>query len=498
MSKGKRVYLTRTLINAMKNGDELWDSDVVGLYVHAGARGNSFLYAYTFGHGPQKKRCKIGIGITSLEMARESAKTYRDMVRSGKNPKEAIEAERQKAPDPTLADLENRWEVEAKKSEAYWESKKNEHGDIVNDEADEKSGRSFVNMKPATIEKYRFYWKKILEKYKRDKKLASFTLLELRSFHDELSIKKPRPGGGAQIGGRVQANRVLNFLGSLLRAAEKWGMLEEEQDRRIEKMFENLERNREKPSKTFLTEDHFPKFFTQLDSLREKGHPPSGKKQFRRHKEYLARADLFELLLAEGPRIGEFMRARVSWIDWSGKVKVLRLPDSKKGQKDIELGDVAISILKRRCEEWHLGGGVPGDDNDWIIKSYRKKGKSLTNPYKGWRRFLKDAGLPENLVPHSMRHTMVTVIVNKSGGSLEQAGTVVSHKSTKTTQRYLQKMEGTAVGVINRANEEMRRMGAAKELPEIAEDDDNIPSYLKAERDNLKRLQEDPPSSATH
>lgn len=496
MSKERtREKLTITKLNAMQKGDEIWDQVESGLLVRAGARGNSFLYSFTTLQGVRRK---MAIGIVSLDQARGMAAKWRDMVREGKDPAEVLEVERNKKPETTLDDLEARWEIEAKKSEEFWQQRRNAHGDIVNDGSGE-SDRAFVNMKSETIVKYRCYWKQIKKKYGGDKKVSSFTIADLQIFHDELSIKRPREAGekkGPMRGGKTQANRIIGFLLSLFGASVLWGLMEEAFDARVSVLAKKICRNREKSSDLFLEEEHQPAFEAQLKKLRLLGALKPGKRDTRRMKEFRARADLIELLRAQGNRIGEFMRARLSWIDWSKQIKILRLQDSKTGAIDVELGEAAIIILKRLCEEWHASGGKPGDENDWVIRSYRKAGHPLRNPYKGWKRFLQDAGLPENLVPHSLRHTMATFAIGEGGASMEQAAAMLSHKNHKTTARYAHRIKKSVVNVINQTNEAMRQMAEPQQQETIA--DDNIPSYLKVERDHLKKLQEAATSSTPH
>lgn len=493
MSRGRPVLLTERKIDAMDEGDELWDSLITGLHIRANKKGKSFLFYYTDPAGKSRRPVLAKYGTKTLTEARAKAKKWASMIEDGLDPGAETE-EKPAASD--LGKLEKRWEIEARKSEAYWNSRINEYGD-VDSSGHERSDRAFINMKPQTISHYRQYWKQILKKFGPEKNLASFTANELQEFHDELSVKRPREGGkGPQVGGKTQANKIINFLGTVLRSAVLWELMQDEFAPRFDVMMSKIDHNKKTKRKRFLLEEHFPQFDAQLKKMREASIADGGKKRWQ--KEMAARADLIELLKFQGARLGEFMRGRLSWIDWSGKTKILRLPDSKNGAKDVELGDEACAVLKRMCEEWHMGGGVPGDDGDHIIRSFRKKGAPLKNPYKGWRAFLKEAGLPQDLMPHSLRHTMATVTSSKTGASMAQISSVLSHASTKTTEGYVQKMHGSDVHIINRANEAMRQMAEIKASTGEDLDLGVVPDYIRAQRENLKRLQETPPTAAAH
>ena len=57
----------------------------------------------------------------------------------------------------------------------------------------------------------------------------------------------------------------------------------------------------------------------------------------------ISAAAAIRLLLLTGARVGEILSARWEWIDWSRRV--LRLPDSKTGAKEIFLNDQLLLVL---------------------------------------------------------------------------------------------------------------------------------------------------------
>lgn len=482
MSKGEKVTLTRTKLNAMKQGEELWDTDINGLLVRAGARGRSFLYSYTNFHG---QRRKLGIGIVSLEKAREKAGKWRDLVADGKDPASVIEEERQKGPPPTLKDLEQRWEMEAVKSEKFWQEAKTDSEKALRG----KKRRAFAFMKPKTIEQYRRNWKLIFDNLGERKALTSIAYSDISKLHQDLSA---RQAGKVRIGGPIVANRVINFLATVMQSAILWGLIDEEAESRLRVMFSKIDRNQERRRQRFLKPEELPKFYAALERFRNswagmgKDGGPNPKSQRQRR----ATAYLIDLLLAQGTRVDEMMSAKLTWIDWSGPTKILRLPESKTGAKDIPLGDDTVALLKKRAEQWFAAGAK--EDEAWIVPSPNDPRKRLISPYKGWRNFLDFAELSRDLTPHTLRHTIITVAVNNTGASLKQAGAIVGHASEAATSIYTHHDDTAAAQTLNKTNAVIKSMMTAKsqEMPL----DDNIPAYMKTERENLRKLQEAAPA----
>lgn len=488
MSNGKRTTLTKTIMNAMKEGEEIWDNDVTGLLVRAGARGKSFLYSYTTLQG---KRRKLAIGITSLDMARAKAKAWRDMVRDGVDPAQALQAEREKVPPSTLKDIEQRWEIEAAKSEKWWNVMK---GKQQNGRGSQKQS-AFSFMKPSTIAGYRSYWKHILIFFGETKEADTLTLLDVQNFHLHLSTRKRKEvkhvhQSGKEFsifvrsGGPVAANHALLLLSTALQAAVRWGMLPDEASIKFMVMFKKIDKNPEFGRTRYLAPHEMPMIEAGLANLRNSRTKKGHKKGRRTLHEDSLRADLIEIWLWTASRHSEFMSARLSWIEWDGPVKFLKLWDSKTGAKNIELGDRVIDILKRRCEEWHAAGGRPGDDKDWILPSARKKGSPAGKSYKGWRTFLESCGLDTNIVPHNIRHTVLTHAVHSAGLGLEQAAGIATHSDMTTTAGYVQKVSAANVIALNKTNSVMRSMmdGTFK----MNTQDDNVPAYMKADREKLQ------------
>lgn len=503
MSRGNPLYLTDLIIKGMQAGDEIWDDAVPGLLVRKGARGHSFQFAYTIYEGGAPVRRKPTISHGLVKDARLIADKWKAMVDKNEDPAKLRETERSKVAPATLRDLEQRWEVEAVKSEKWWAVMKEKEQPM------RKTQKSapFTFMQPSTIVGYRSYWKHILKILGENKALESLTLLDIQKLHLDASKKSKKevqyitPSGKpvsmmVNSGGPVAANHVLYFLLTALQASVTWGLSPDDASIKFSVMFKKINKNHETGRTRYLKPEELPIVKAGLAALRspltKKGH----KKRGRSLHESRLRADQIEIWLWTASRHSEFMEARLSWIEWSGPVKFLKLWRSKTGAKNIELADEVIEILKRRCEEWHADGGKPGDDKDWILPSARKKGAHVGKSYKGWRTFLKSCGLATNIVPHNIRHTVLTHAVHSAGLGLEQAAGIATHSDINTTAGYVQKVSAANVIALNKTNAVMKAMMDGTFKNDIQ--DDNVPDYLKADRDNLKKLEGAAASAAHH
>lgn len=492
MSRGNAVPLNKSKINGMKAGDEMWDSLIPGLLVRMGARGHSFQFAYTAKNG---KRRKPTISSGSLEAAREIAVKWRDMVDKGMDPVELREQEAHQAAPSTLKDLERRWEVEAAKSEKLWENIKKQHGYYEPMKNGQEQPFSF--MKPSTLMSYRICWKIILSQMGEDKKLEAISLLDIQNLHQEFSTRKVRKGFKVATGGHAAANKMIRFFNTAMQMAVNWGLSPDTDSVRFEVMFKKINRNMEYRRTRYLLPEELPIIKAGIENLRSLLNKKGKKKSPRTLREHAVRADQIEILLATGSRYNEFAASKLSWIDWSGPVKFIKLPDSKTGGKIIEIGNRAMPILKRLCEEWHKKGGQPGDDQDFILPSPRSPGQHLGKAYKGWRVFLKECGLDPKITPHTMRHTVLTHSVRSAGLTLEQAASIANHADIKTTAGYVQRVNAATVDALNKTTDVIWAMMDGT-LEQKNGDDNDIPAYLKAERDSLKKIAAPAASNLTH
>lgn len=485
MSRGNRVLLTTKMVKAMTEGQELWDSEEKGLHVRALASSKVYRFQYTSPVGLKGKKRKT-FGAIPLEAARAKARKWREMINDGIDP---WDDEEQETLPPTLREAKERFDLEVKKSEDVWREVQNNGGFYEKKEVETRVPFSF--MKPLTIIGYKRDMESIIKEFGPGKILTSFTMKDLDGFHSKRSVKVVRPKLGGDGGGGVAARKSLNFLHTLLKACVRWGLIEKADLLQLTAIFENIQTQRPRKKKRILREEEIPQFFDALDRLKSDFTKNGKKKGARRLKEDLLRVDFVEILLATWSRKSEFMTARLSWIDWSGPVKHMVLRDTKgHGTRRVPLGRDAVLILKKLTDKWHQNGRK--EEEDFVLPSPRKKGAAFKNPMKGWKVFIKDAGLEPGITPHTIRHTMITMGVRKSGITRENAAAVVGHSNLPTTDGYIHEVDTTTVETINKTAETIKSMRVKKEYDE----DDVVPEYIKQEREQVKRLHEATVTSA--
>ena len=128
------------------------------------------------------------------------------------------------------------------------------------------------------------------------------------------------------------------------------------------------------------------------------------------------------LLIYTGARLNEILTLKWEYVDWERNM--LRLPDSKTGQKVIVLNGAALGILKNLPK-------VKG--NPFIIVGH-KSGACLVNIQKPWQESRALADLNDVRL-HDLRHSYASVAAS-SGASLPLIGKLLGHTQTQTTARY--------------------------------------------------------------
>jgi integrase len=137
---------------------------------------------------------------------------------------------------------------------------------------------------------------------------------------------------------------------------------------------------------------------------------------------------IIRLLALTGARKGEVINLTWSEIDFDKGV--LRLRDSKTGQKILPVGRSALAVLAAQPRMLNSEYVFPAD------KLGREGAKR--SHFQGidaiWHRVRIEAGLPEVRL-HDLRHTAASIAV-ANGASLPMIGRILGHADTKTTQRY--------------------------------------------------------------
>lgn len=189
----------------------------------------------------------------------------------------------------------------------------------------------------------------------------------------------------------VLANRILAYASKLFSLAEKWEMRPKHSN-----PCHGIERYKEAKRKRRMTPAEAKAIAEKLNHYKAA------------HPEAVA---FVYLLILTGARKGEVAAARWEWLDGN----VLRLPDSKTGEKPVYLPPAAVELINQLPR---TTGTITG----------------IAWPYKLWYKVRAEAGCPD-LRLHDLRRSFASVALDL-GYSLAQIGELLGHASTQTTAGY--------------------------------------------------------------
>ena len=130
------------------------------------------------------------------------------------------------------------------------------------------------------------------------------------------------------------------------------------------------------------------------------------------------------LLMLTGMRRDEIRDLRWEHVAW--RQKMLRLPDSKGGKRDVVVADEVMALLGE------IAAAKGNPKRGLVVCS--KNGKKLYSLDRSWARARELAGLTDVRL-HDLRHSVASDAI-MNGVPLEVVGKMLGHKNYRTTQRY--------------------------------------------------------------
>ena len=104
---------------------------------------------------------------------------------------------------------------------------------------------------------------------------------------------------------------------------------------------------------------------------------------------------------------------------------IVYLPHTKSGKsRFVLLNDAALAVLRQR----------PRSESSVYVFQGKILGAPICNPYKGFQRAQKRAGLSGWRI-HDLRHSFASLAIN-NGASLYEVQHLLGHQDSKTTTRY--------------------------------------------------------------
>ena len=250
-----------------------------------------------------------------------------------------------------------------------------------------------VHLKSSTAKEYRRNLKLFILPAIGHLRIVDVTRADIAKYHHDW---RHRP---------YQANRNIEIISKMFNLAELWGLRPDGTNPR-----KHIKKYPEKKRERYFSESEMQAIGRVLIEMEEE------------RIELPSAIAAVRLLLFTGCRLGEIMTLRWDHVDFPSKL--LQLPDSKTGAKQVHLGAAAIKVLS---------GIERSKNNPWVIVG-RNEGAHLTDLQPFWQRVRGRAGL-KNARIHDLRHTFASVAVS-SGQSLPMIGKLLGHTQVQTTARY--------------------------------------------------------------
>jgi len=134
--------------------------------------------------------------------------------------------------------------------------------------------------------------------------------------------------------------------------------------------------------------------------------------------------DVYLLMYDGGMRTSESVSARIEHIDWEHKR--LFNPDgkNKRTRRWVPLSDRLIARLKFRCLNRKEG---------WVFPSQRSPPGHHKAPWRSFRRACRDAGIPDDILLYTGRHTFGTAMMGATG-NVFAVSEAMGHQDIKSMQ----------------------------------------------------------------
>lgn len=383
MPKRSQISITKQRVDALRPGQQLWDSSVVGFGVVANTHSKSFKLKYRY-NGVQRM-ATIGIygSPWTVDAARKQAQADLTKLHAGLDP--AVEKANLAL---TVADLCDEY---MKKHALVAKKASSAHQDAINIKNHVKpllGKMAVVDVTAKDIDDFKL-------------KVSSGKTAP----QNPKEIQKAQKGGSPVRGGTGVANRCIALLSKVFNLAEHWGYRPQRSNPTT-----HISKFRENSKERYLSEEELKRLWAHLDAMEAEDDAQVFIIAF------------FRLLILTGARSSEIRTLQWSSVDLYGKR--LNLLDSKTGTKTIRLSDTAVKVLE----------ALPRVKGNGYVIVGAKTGKPYQNVRKPWEAITKAVGLVDVRI-HDLRHSFASFAAAQ-GLPLATIGALLGHKNVGTTARY--------------------------------------------------------------
>lgn len=142
---------------------------------------------------------------------------------------------------------------------------------------------------------------------------------------------------------------------------------------------------------------------------------------------------MLEMLYGSGLRVSELVNLRAEQVDW--EEEFLRITGKGNKTRYVPLGGVAARALRSYLQHARPRLLRNGKRADVLFLSNRGERLTRDRIRQIIKERARDAGLPENVYPHILRHSFATHLL-ENGADLRVIQDMLGHASLSTTQVY--------------------------------------------------------------
>ncbi|MEM1143973.1 MAG: tyrosine-type recombinase/integrase [Pseudomonadota bacterium] len=144
-----------------------------------------------------------------------------------------------------------------------------------------------------------------------------------------------------------------------------------------------------------------------------------------------AAANAIRVLAFTGARRSEITEARWSWVDLDAGTLTVPPTGHKSGHRTGKAKVIPLPSAARAVIE----ALPPGKPDEFVFPATRGGG-GISLPSKLWKAIRAEAGLPDGITNHSLRHSLGTIMAVQ-GAEAAQIMAALGHSQLSTTQRYI-------------------------------------------------------------
>lgn len=405
--------ITAAALERLEPGQTLWDTEVRGF----GARRQITETVFVFKAISPVTRKQIfltigrrGRGDWTIDEARKKATGFRLLIRDGQDPRAEQLSRRRPM---TVAELCDAYLADVRETPLDRVGRPKKESTLATDR-----GRIEGHIKPLL----------------GSLPVSAVTLADVETFLQRVargdSAKKAKSSGRGAVprGGKGTASRTVGLLGAIFTFAVRRGLRDDNPVRGVRR-FADQKRERR------FTEDEYRALAGGLAAVAER---------------YPAPAACIRLLAVTGWRRGEAVNLRWSDIDAARRTAILG--DTKTGRSMRPLAHAALDIIT----------GMPRRaGSDFVFPASFGDGP-IANVSDVWARARQVADLPDELTPHTLRHSAASIADDLGMGEATIAA-LLGHKGRTTTSRYTHAADAALLAAADKvADAVLELMGARK------------------------------------